>query len=225
MSAAIGILGMPPQRGPHWTMRRWCRGRHQRYPQNTPAETQRQTQPSDPRPSRSCQRSAARRRGQCPKPRRIAIAVGAQRRGIDGAEHSAKIERVMAGGLSDQGKRNSCRENVRDIRVRFRLELPCGCVRNRRALPAQILSGTRDVSDPLWNALGVNLRGQGGGRSRLAHGTIRRLGRHTAPPSRASRRLCSSQQGPREVRVRSRVVLRRLPRCAFSLCFDRRAHG
>jgi len=103
MSAAIGILGMPPQRAPHWAMRRWCRGRHQRYLQNTPAETPRQTQPSDPRPSRSCQGSAARRRGQCPKPRRIAIAVGAQRRGIDGAEHSAKIERVMAGGSSDQG--------------------------------------------------------------------------------------------------------------------------
>ena len=72
---------------------------------------------------------------------------------------------------------------MRDIRVRFRLELPCGCVRSHRALPAQILIGTRDVSDPLWNALGVNLRGQPGGRSRLAHGTIRRLGRQKAPPS------------------------------------------
>ena len=35
--------------------------------------------------------------------RRFAIAVGAQRRGIDGAEHSAKIKRVMAVGSSDQG--------------------------------------------------------------------------------------------------------------------------
>ena len=171
-------------------MRRWCRGPHQRCLQNTPAETPRQTQPSDPRPSRSCQRSAARRRGQCPKPRRIAIAVGAQRRGIDGAEHSAKIERVMAGGLSDQGKRNSCRENVRDIRVRFRLECRADRVRNRPAFLAQILSGARDVSDPLWNAPGVNLRSQVGGRSRLAHGTIRRLGRQKAPPP-AVRRRCA----------------------------------
>lgn len=39
---------------------------------------------------------AARRRGQCPKPRENHVAVGAQRRGIDGAEHSSKIDRVMA---------------------------------------------------------------------------------------------------------------------------------
>ena len=34
---------------------------------------------------------AARRRGQCPKPRMHARAVGAERRGIDGAEHSSRI--------------------------------------------------------------------------------------------------------------------------------------
>ena len=39
---------------------------------------------------------AARRRGQCPKPRTFAVAVGAQRRSIDGAEHSAILIDVMA---------------------------------------------------------------------------------------------------------------------------------
>jgi hypothetical protein len=154
---------MPPQRGPHWAMRRWCRGRHQRYPQNTPAETLRQTQPSDPRPSRSCQRSAARRRGQCPKPRRIAIAVGAQRRGIDGAEHSAKIKRVMAGRFKRPRRRHSRHENARDRRVRFRLECRADRVRNRPAFLAQSLSGARDVSDPLWNAPRGQLAGSSGG--------------------------------------------------------------
>jgi hypothetical protein len=39
---------------------------------------------------------AARRRGQCPKPRAPSGAVGAQRRGIDGAEHSSRIDGVMS---------------------------------------------------------------------------------------------------------------------------------
>ena len=60
---------------------------------------------------------AARRRGQCPKPRRFVIAVGAHRRGIDGAEHSAKIERVMAAGSSDQGEALSPRKGTRQSRA------------------------------------------------------------------------------------------------------------
>ena len=79
----------------------------------------------------------------------------------------------MAGGSSNQGRTNSRHEYVRDSRMRFRLECHADRVRKRPALPAQILSGTRDVSDPLWNAPGVNLRGRVGGRSRLAVGTIR----------------------------------------------------
>lgn len=39
---------------------------------------------------------AARRRCQCPKPRHEHCAVGAQRRDIDGDEHSARIQYVMA---------------------------------------------------------------------------------------------------------------------------------
>ena len=39
---------------------------------------------------------AARRRGQCPKPRATSCAGGAQRRGIDGAEHSSRIDCVMS---------------------------------------------------------------------------------------------------------------------------------
>jgi hypothetical protein len=42
---------------------------------------------------------------------RSRVAVGAQRRGIDGAEYSAKMERVMA-GVSDQGRNFSRHENV-----------------------------------------------------------------------------------------------------------------
>ena len=38
------------------------------------------------RPSRKCKPGAARRRGQGPKPRTFTRAVGAQRRGLDGAE-------------------------------------------------------------------------------------------------------------------------------------------
>jgi hypothetical protein len=48
------------------------------------------------------------------------IAVGAQRRGIDGAEHSARIERVMASGSSSQGTRKLRHEDGRDSSVRFR---------------------------------------------------------------------------------------------------------
>jgi len=40
---------------------------------------------------------AARRRRQGPKPRTCIRAVGAQRRGLDGAEHSSILGRVMAG--------------------------------------------------------------------------------------------------------------------------------
>ena len=39
---------------------------------------------------------AAQRRGQCPKPRARSRAGGAQRRGIDGAEHSSRVDWVMA---------------------------------------------------------------------------------------------------------------------------------
>jgi hypothetical protein len=49
---------------------------------------------------------AARRRGQCPKPRTFA-AVGAQHRGIDGAEHSAMLVLVMAGNLPPHSVQNS----------------------------------------------------------------------------------------------------------------------
>ena len=204
-------------------MRRWCRGRHQRYLQNTPAKTPRQTQPSDPRPSRSCQRSAARRRGQCPKPRRIAIAVGAQRRGIDGAEHSAKIKRVMAGGSSDQGGGILATSTCAIVACVSGSNAARNRVRNRRALPAQILSGTRDVSDPLWNAPGVNLRGRVGGRSRLAHGTIRRLGRQKAPPPAVRRRCADALQGSGPQRVIAppiafSLAIVRCCRCSILLC-------
>ena len=48
-------------------------------------------------------------------------------------------------------------------------------------LVARNCSCARDVSDPR-NERGVKFRGQVAGRSRLAVGTIRRIGRHKAPP-------------------------------------------
>ena len=185
---------MPPQRGPHWAMRRWCRGRHQRYPQNTPAETLRQTQPSDPRPSRSCQRSAARRRGQCPKPRRIAIAVGAQRRGIDGAEHSAKIKRVMAGGSSDQGGGISPRKRAGESRV-----LPAGialrmCPESSRASRADSQWHARRERPPLERPRG-QLAGSGWGSltSRSRYYPPTRAAQSAALPSAPALELASAR--------------------------------
>ena len=76
-------------------------------------------------------------------------AVEAPAKSMDGAEHSARIERVMAGGSSDQGKRILRRENARDSRLRFRLELPSGSSPESSRPSCVDLSGTRDVSDPL----------------------------------------------------------------------------
>lgn len=72
-------------------------------------------------------------------------------------------------------KEHSRNENARNVACASKWERPADRALNRRPLPARILSGTRDVSDPLWNAPGVNLRGQVGGRSRLAVGTIGRV--------------------------------------------------
>ena len=59
------------------------------------------------------------------------------------------------------------------------------CRQYRRRLAGGKSDAQRDVSDPLEVDPGVNVRGRGGGRSRLAVGTIRRAGRQKAPPSSA----------------------------------------
>lgn len=94
-------MGRSPPRAPHWAMRRRCRGRHQRDARRIRlSEDPRQSHPFAG-PSRKCQGRAARRRGQCPKPRPFLVrAGGAKRRGIDGAEHSAILFDVMARGPS-----------------------------------------------------------------------------------------------------------------------------
>jgi len=82
-------------RAPHRAMWRRCQDdTNELNARIRPPQMERQSQPFE-RHHATSQDCAARRRGQCPKPRTFASAVGAQRRGIDGAEHSARMARVM----------------------------------------------------------------------------------------------------------------------------------
>ena len=117
-------------------------------------------------------------------------------------------------------RKHSRHENVRDSRVRLRLECRAeSCPESTRASRLDSQWHARRER-PLWNAPGVNLRGRVGGRSRLAHGTIRRLGRQKAPPSPVRRRCADACKvlGPRPVtRVRSRFCSAIVRCCRLSI--------
>ena len=121
---------------------------------------------------------AARRRGQCPKPRATSRAVGAQRRGIDGAEHSSRIDCVMAA-----------------LRLRERQNYAPAA---RTNLMSQV-QGVRDVSDPPGRGADREARGGGGSlTSRLCHSNRKRARLRIAARERPT-------PGPYDAQVQSHV--------------------
>jgi len=112
----------------------------------------------------------ARSRGQCPKPRLVFCAVGAQHRGIDGDEHRFTMANVMA--RSTQPRRNSEVDHARRLRARppLRNGRCIGGDRLRCRSHALELASRRGVSDPSRSSMEHGLRVCGGGRSR--HGSL-----------------------------------------------------
>ena len=176
-----------------------------------------------PRPSRNCQPQRCaqapsmpeaaenRHRGRRAAPRHWRRRAQRQNQTRDGRR------------LKPPRRRHTRHENVRESRVRFRLECRANRVRNRPAFSCADSQWRARRERPSWNAPGVNLRGQVGGRSRLAHGTIRRLGRQRAPPPAVRRRCAYALQGSGPQKVIARPIafslaIVRCCRCSILLC-------
>jgi hypothetical protein len=117
---------------------------------------------------------------------------------IEGAEHSSRIERVMAGGSFPPTSGNVCATNSGTFRGA--ISGRCG---DAIAMPIHVEreAGSRDVSDPVEWPWG-QLRGSGGGRSRPGCGTIL-----SSAGGRKRRPSCPRSGQPWSCNVRWHVVL------------------
>ena len=126
-----------------------------------PEEISRQRQPFKVGHHVNARERAARRRGQCPKPRHEDCAVGASRRGIDRDEHSATIRYVMA-DVPPYLFANMPRHRRADRgRIRQR-HVACSGANNAAHIRAHRHTRSRGVSDPWGRGLNQS-PGRGGG--------------------------------------------------------------